>query len=213
MKYYSWLEHTIKIMPKQRNELYFNGTLPNVFYIQNVSDNPILISISFIPNLRKYDKKLNGHSNDIIGRPASVNRLYFYNPYDEEVELVIFSNREDFSMDMLKNNGIELENDGIIKGIQKDVLFNIVGSVHNRELFTEMLSGELNYESEIVSNISEIFYITNDSENECIIELYLAEGSSIFTLKSYETIEHLKILSKGFKVTGENINIRYCLLN
>lgn len=123
----SWREQDVKVKAGSVAELDFIDTKPNLFICQNTTNEVLHISIGSIPTMYNYEFRINKNSVEPFGRPTETGKLYIYNTGSADATVKIFSIKDTFDLNILKNfsmsvdGGMTVSTDGIVRGFQGGV--------------------------------------------------------------------------------------------
>lgn len=106
------------------NEVSFNDTKPNVFYVVNTSNTYLYFGATNIPTAKSYEWRVKPNTSDAFGKPLPTGKLYIVNPTDDVVTLEVYSDVQAFDIDLLKNLNANMDDeqidrlkfDGIVRG-------------------------------------------------------------------------------------------------
>lgn len=213
MQQFKWQKQMLHLTPGV-NEVYFNDTRPNAFFIINPNNTYLFFSIYGIPSQTRFDYRIRPNSTDAFGRPLPASRLYVYNPKDVGIDIELYSDEQPFNMSLLKALNLDLDDetidklkfDGIVKGWDTEDTVNV--KVDN---FTDLLdrlddlmgrkrhikSGKetLNAGSviSIIGDIKEIVSIVNNTD--CDITLTCTGNDDVaFWLSAGERLDNVNYL-------------------
>lgn len=215
MKQFKWQKQIVSL--KQGvNEVYFNDTRPNVFFVINPNNTYLYFSLYAIPSATSYDYRMRPNGTDAFGRPLPSSRLYVYNPKNEEISIEVYSDEQSFDMGILKALNLDLDDetisklkfDGIVRGWDttdivktqvdnfQDLLDKLDEAIGTH--FT-ILSGKesLSYGTDITvqAKVKEIVSVTNDTNSDITITCSGAGQDVSFWLRPGEALEGVKYLS------------------
>lgn len=123
LKMSSWRK-TNTVLKSGLNEITFNDTKPNVFYVVNTNNTYIYFGAGTIPTAQSYEWRVKPNSTDAFGRPLPTGKLYIINPTDAEINIEVYSDEQDFDISLLKNLNANMDDeqiermrfDGIVRG-------------------------------------------------------------------------------------------------
>lgn len=168
----SWREQTVEVKHGV-TDVDFIDTRPNMFVVQNTSENTIYIGLSNVPSLTNYEFKISPHTTCAIGRPLACTKLFIFQDTNDIFPLKLWSIYDEFNMQILANtqveiNDITVQTDGIIKGFGTNAHLpsgdNKIGKV---ELTSDTMSA-LQVMFTSLSNASNIMWnrLLSDAEQE-----------------------------------------------
>lgn len=121
--YSTWRTDKIEIEAGEMKDFAFFDTKPNLFYLQNPDEFPIYIGLDYIPNVSKFEFKIEKNSSDVFGRPLPCSHIYLLNPSSKKMLITLYSIADMFNIEVLKNLHVDLSNqklnsNSIIAGFQ-----------------------------------------------------------------------------------------------
>ena len=122
----SWRQEEIKISGNALRTMYFSDTTPNMFYLQNPNDVPLLIGITKTPTTASYEYRVEPNTSRTFGRPVPTSQLYILNTSNKDITISLFSVNDVFDISILQSASVSLGDidgsfDGIIKGFSDGV--------------------------------------------------------------------------------------------
>lgn len=120
------------------NDISFIDTMPNVFIIQNTSQNELKISLSGVANTNNYEFKVPANTTKPIGSPIPKSQISIYNETTNTFTLRIFAvsaplDLSIFNETNVKIAGAEVSTDGIVRGFETGLMLpsgtNTIGAV------------------------------------------------------------------------------------
>ena len=172
----SWREDKIVVKAGENATLYFNDTAPNMFLVQNANYVNILASIGKLPTAESYEFLIAKNSSETIGRPIGSRYLYFYNAGGTDASLTVYSIRDTFDMNILKNlsvavQGATIQTDGIVRGFTASLPtgVNKIGTVDLTDTVKTKLSDMNN---NIVTTGSKVENLMYNGDVSGIVNLY-----------------------------------------
>ena len=120
------------------NDISFIDTMPNVFIIQNTSQNELKISLSGVANTNNYEFKVPANTTKPIGSPIPKSQISIYNETTNTFTLRIFAvsaplDLSIFNETNVKIDGAQVSTDGIVRGFETGLMLpsgtNTIGSV------------------------------------------------------------------------------------
>lgn len=146
----TWRHDTYTLKPGL-NEIYFNDTRPNAFYVVNNNNTYLYVGLKNIPTNTRYERKIRPNECDCFGRPLPVDRIYIINPKDIKLYIEISSIHENFTLELLKSINASMDDeqinrirfDGVINGWNTDdtVMTNIVNLQELKDPVIDKLQG------------------------------------------------------------------------
>lgn len=146
----TWRHDTYTLKPGL-NEIYFNDTRPNAFYVVNNNNTYLYVGLKNIPTNNRYERKIRPNECDCFGRPLPVDRIYIINPKDTELYVEVSSIHENFTLELLKSINASMDDeqinrirfDGIINGWQTDdiVMTSIINLKELKDPIVDKLQG------------------------------------------------------------------------
>lgn len=120
------------------NDISFIDTMPNVFIIQNTSQNELKISLSGVANTNNYEFKVSANTTKPIGSPIPKSQISIYNETTNTFTLRIFAvsaplDLSIFNETNVKIDGAQVSTDGILRGFETGLMLpsgtNTIGAV------------------------------------------------------------------------------------
>lgn len=146
----TWRHDTYTLKPGL-NEIYFNDTRPNAFYVVNNNNTYLYVGLKNIPTDTRYERKIRPNECDCFGRPLPVDRIYIINPKDIDLYIEISSIHENFTLELLKSINASMDDeqinrirfDGVINGWQTDdvVMTSVVNLKELKDPVVDKLQG------------------------------------------------------------------------
>lgn len=171
----SWRKHLIDIRPHECKTYNFFDTKPNMIFVQNPSDKPLLVSLDNMPTLENYDWRIKGNFGRCIGRPYGTQQIYLINTSDNEITVPMWSINDEFQFSILQDFTIEnltideealknLTYDGIIKGFESALPSgnNTIGKVDLTGNANQLLSSIGTTNSQLVAQLNNIYLRQNE---------------------------------------------------
>lgn len=225
MTHFTTVVDHIRLLPGAYREFYFsNNWKPNLFSIKNYNDFPIYIGLDYAPNETRFDKIIFPKTDDVIVHPKGRDRIFLYNPAQQEAELTIFSDVMDrFDYSLLKDTrnvlvqgaapGVKVpvensETSDILEYLYSDMnerLSDINGQLQQMKEALETMKvvpSSLKVFSSPAANQTfsyplEIVYLTNDGE--AVQSFMLADKNNIrrnVSLRPGEILNHIDVGSE-----------------
>lgn len=123
----SWRQEEINLSGNALRTMYFADTTPNMFYLQNPNDVPLLVGITRTPTETSYEYRVEPNTSRTFGRPIPTSNLYILNPSNKAVTISLFSVNDVFDISILQSQSLNVSDiegmayDGIIKGFSSGV--------------------------------------------------------------------------------------------
>lgn len=146
----TWRHDTYTLKPGL-NEIYFNDTRPNAFYVVNNNNTYLYVGLKNIPTDTRYERKIRPNECDCFGRPLPVDRIYIINPKDIDLYIEVSSIHENFTLELLKSINASMDDeqinrirfDGVINGWQTDdvVMTSVVNLKELKDPVVDKLQG------------------------------------------------------------------------
>lgn len=97
IKQSTWREQTITIAPQSVEEIVFNDTMPNHFYINNLSASILYFGITVIPKENIYEMMVDSFGENIYARQIGTKRCRIYNSGTNPAQLILITFEEQFN--------------------------------------------------------------------------------------------------------------------
>lgn len=188
----SWRQEEIKISGNALKTMYFSDTTPNMFYLQNPNDVPLLVGITKTPTQTSYEYKVEPNTSRTFGRPIPTSQLYILNTSNKDITVSLFSVNDEFNLSILQNQSISVGDingtfDGIIRGFSDGVSLpsgnNTLGNVNINESLPAGNNniGIVTFTDEVNENIKMLADIKNEliESNKKIIDFLFFERESV----------------------------------
>ncbi|RJO94687.1 hypothetical protein D3D03_16350 [Exiguobacterium sp. RIT452] len=75
----TYREQQVTILPGQTFTVQFSDTMPNHYYINNLSTSDVYLGITMLPNTERYDLYIGPSEQKITGRDKGTQQIYLYN--------------------------------------------------------------------------------------------------------------------------------------
>lgn len=126
LRFSEWRQETVVIKSGQNYDHVFLDTKPNVFFIQNLNNSTLYLSLSRTPTVNEHEFEIKPMKSDAFGRPLPCGRLYILNASKNDVTVTIFSTYQEFDIGLLKDLSVDLSGlsfgyDGVITGVKTGV--------------------------------------------------------------------------------------------
>lgn len=217
-----WRSKQLNIAPGV-TDLFFDKSpkYPNIIYVSNRSPDTIYMGIGMVPTPVRFDKAIMGNDSEITGRPFEINSVTFFNPSDNIVDIMVYSDYDDnFDFSILKSK-VDCYITGVKEGTEFDVMHKALdklgGCVNNDKQIqsrpfysSDVIAGRVTEEIDLNVNFSEINFVSNDGVDNLIVTI----NNGSFMLRPNECISNFCV--NGFRFAlqcedGKTIDASYLM--
>ena len=213
----SWREQTVEVKHGV-TDVDFIDTRPNMFVVQNTSENTLYVGLSNVPSLTNYEFKISPHTTCAIGRPLACTKLFIFQDTNDVFPLKLWSIYDEFNMQILANTQVEMndiivQTDGIIKGFGTNAHLpsgdNKIGKV---ELTSDTMAA-LQVMFTSLSNASNIMWnklmsLTVGDTFTNLASIVKALGDTVDKILKVEQVEVQSgtVINTGYSITSFSTN-------